>query len=115
LKAPDPEELAVRRLSNSPYLAAVADSVLENLDRETLTELLAYYLYQRSKGRGDLRDLAAHAVSKRPWKWLDIATNATAALIAGMLSDGEFRSVVLSSVKLWIRGSPRPDAAEEGL
>ena len=58
MKAPDPEELAIQRLSNSPYLAAVVDSVLKNLDRKTMTELVAYYLYKSSKGSANLGDLA---------------------------------------------------------
>ena len=113
MKASDSDELALRRLSSSPYLAALADSVLESLDRETLTELLAYFLYQRSRGRGSLGDLAAHAISKRPLKWLGVATSATPTLLAGLLADGEFRSAVLSSVKHWIRGAE--ERKEEGV
>jgi hypothetical protein len=53
LESADDEELAVRRLSNSPYLSAIVDSILEDLDRQTLTELLAYYLYRSSNSRVD--------------------------------------------------------------
>lgn len=113
MKAPDPEELAIRRLSNSPYLAAVVDSVLENLDRKTLTELVAFYLYKSSKGDANLGDLATHAASKGLWKWLGIATRASPAFIAGVLSDGDFRSVVLSFLRRWIRGPQERKVAEK--
>lgn len=114
MKAPDADEPAVLKLSNSPYLAAVVDSILENLDRKTLTDLLAYYLYENSKGRANLGDLATYAVSKGLWKWMDMAASATPAVLAGMLADAEFRSVVISSVKLWIRGPPERAGAEKG-
>jgi hypothetical protein len=102
----------IRKLSSSPYLLAVADSILENIDREALAELLASYLYLGSKGRANLTNLVAYAVSRRFQECAAVAARATPAVLAGILANGDFRSVVLSSVGSWIRRRPERDGAE---
>jgi len=99
------EEPAIRRLSNSPYLLSVADSILENLDRETLAELLASYLLLRSKGKATTGNLVAYAVSRRFRKTVALAASATPILLAGILVDPELRSVLLASFSSWVRST----------
>ena len=82
---------------------AVVDSILENTDRETLAELLASYLYFRSKGKANFSNLLAYAVSRRFKECAAIAVSATPAVLAGMLVDEDFRSIILSSVGSLIR------------
>jgi hypothetical protein len=108
LKAVDAEEQVVRRLSASPYLLAVADSILRNVDRATLAEFLASYLYLSSKGRANADNLMDYAVSKKLRKLMAVAASATPALLMGMVADQDFRSVVFSSISAWIR-SPKSD------
>jgi hypothetical protein len=104
----------IRKLSSSPYLLAVADSILENLDRETLAEMLASYLYLRSKGKADIGNLVTYAVSRRFWESASIAASATPAVLAGVIADEDFRSVLLSSLGSWMTGRPpREGAADE--
>ena len=102
----------IRKLSSSPYLLVVADSILENIDREALAELLASYLYLRSKGRANLSNLVSYAVSTRFRECAAIAASATPAVLAGILADGDFRSMVLLSVGSWMRRRPARDGAE---
>ena len=90
----------------------VADSILENIDREALAELLASYLYMRSKGRANLSNFVTHVVSRRFRECAAIAASATPAVIAGLLVDEDFRSVVLSSVGSMITRRPARDAVE---
>ena len=92
---------------------AVADSILENVDRETLAELLASYLYLRSKGRANLSNLVTYAVSRRFWECAAVAVSATPAVLAGVFTDKEFRSAVLSSLGSWITGRPARDGPED--
>jgi len=114
LKSRDSDSLTIRRLSSSPYLLAVADSVLENIDREALAELLASYLYLRSKGRANLGNLVTYAVSRRFRECAAVAVSATPAVLAGILTDGDFRSIILSSVGSWIgQGLGREGADDE--
>jgi hypothetical protein len=106
LKSPDSDKRMIRKLSNSPYLLSVADSILKNIDRETLAELLASYLYLRSNGRANIGNLVAYAVSRRFWECASIAASATPAVLAGIISDKEFRSVVLTSLGSLMTGRP---------
>ena len=103
----------IRKLSSSPYLLAVADSILDNVDRETLAELLASYLYLRSKGRANLGNFMTYAVSRRFRECAAIVVSATPAVLAGIFADKEFRSVILSSMGSWITGRPVRDGAED--
>lgn len=102
----------IRKLSSSPYLLAVADSILKNIDREALSELLASYLYFRSKGRANLGNLLTYAVRRRFREWASVALSATPAVLAGIINDKDFRSVILSSLGSWIAGRPAGDGAE---
>lgn len=103
----------IRKLSTSPYLMSVADSILENVDREALAELLASYLYLRSKGKADLGNLVTYAVSRRFWEVAAVAASATPAVLAGIIADKDFRSVIISSLGSWITGRPPREGAED--
>lgn len=92
---------------------AVADSILKNVDRETLAELLASYLYLRSKGRANPRNLMTYVVSRRFREFAAIAASATPALFAGIFTDKDFRSVIFSSLGAWISGRPAQGGAED--
>lgn len=107
MKPEDRDAAAIMRISRSPYLLAVVDSVLDNLDRESVAELLASYLYLRAKGMVDPGNLMKYVVSKRIWKFIGIAAGAAPAVLAGLIVDSEFRSVVLASVGSVIRGDKR--------
>ena len=67
------------------------------MDRDTLAELLAAYLYFKSKGRTS-GDFALFVVTKKFGKGVTIAMNVIVALIPGLLFDKEFRSVILAAV-----------------
>jgi hypothetical protein len=64
LREVDPDARMIRKLSRSPYLLVVADSILANIDREALAELLASYLYFTSKGRADVSGFVTYAVEE---------------------------------------------------
>ena len=88
----------------------LADSILLSLDRDTLAELLASYLYFRSKGRTN-GDFAVFVVTKKFGKGVTIAMNVILALIPGLLFDKAFRSVILTVVLRSVgmgKGPPKP-------
>jgi hypothetical protein len=94
-------------------MVAVADSILENLDRGWLAELIAYYLYLESKGEANFGRILGYAVSRRPKECAAIASSAAPALIAGILNDEYFRSAIISSLRSWIRGPSARDGQEQ--
>ena len=80
----------------------MADSILLNVDRDTLAEFLAAYLYFNSKGRSN-GDFAFFIVSKKPVKTASIALNVAAAILPDLLFDGTFRSLMLDTLANQIR------------
>jgi len=87
----DAEE--IQELASSASFLRLADSLLLSLDRDTLAEFIAAYLYFKSKGRTPA-DFGLFLVTKRFGKATTIAINVIAALIPGLLFDKAFRSVV---------------------
>ena len=92
----------IRKLSSSPYLLVVADSILKNLDRVALAELIAAYIYYSSK-KGNAGDFLTYLISTRFREFVAIAAGATPALLAGILTDEDFRSVFISSLGSLVR------------
>ena len=104
------DEAEIQRLSSSPSFLRLADSILLSLDRDTLAELLASYLYFRSKGRTN-GDFALFVITKKFGKGVTIAMNVILALIPGLLFDKAFRSVIFTVVVRSMRsgkGPPKP-------
>jgi len=114
LKSTDSDNRTIRKLSSSPYLLVVADSILENIDRETLAELLASYLYLGSNGNANLGNLVTYAVSRRFRECAAVATSAAPAVLAGIITDKDFRSVILSSLASWMTGRASTGGATNG-
>ena len=86
----------IRRLSSSPSFLRLAESILANMDRDTLAELLAGYAYFRSEKRSNL-DLALYFATRRFGKTLTMGINIIAALVPGLLFDKKFRSVIFGA------------------
>jgi len=104
----DSGAIDLSRLSNSPYLLDIADSVLRNLDRKALADLLASYLYLSSKGTANPRTLATYALLRRPSGYIAMAARAAPAFLAGVLVDSDLRSAILAMLRRWIRGQRTP-------
>jgi len=104
------DEAEIQRLSTSPSFLRLADSILLSLDRDTLAELLASYLYFRSKGRTN-GDFVLFVITKKLGKGVTIAMNVILALIPGLLFDKAFRSVIFTMVVRSMgrgKGPPKP-------
>jgi hypothetical protein len=87
----------IKKLSSSSSFLRLADSILLNVDRNTLAEFLAAYLYFNSKGKST-SDFAFFIVTKKFGKTASISMNVVAAIVPGLLFDGPFRSLVLDAL-----------------
>jgi hypothetical protein len=96
LKLDNSDAREIQRLSSSPSFLRLADSILANMDRDTLAELLAGYAYFRSGKRSNL-DLALYFATRRFGKTLTMGINIIAALVPGLLFDKKFRSVIFGA------------------
>jgi hypothetical protein len=92
----DSDAKEIERLSSSPSFLGLADSLLKSLDRDTLAEFLAGFLYFRSKGRTN-SDFVFFMVTKKFGKTANITISIVAALIPGLIFDKAFRSVALTA------------------
>ena len=94
----------IQKLSSSPSFLKLADSILKDLDRDTLAEFLAGYLYFKSKGRAN-SDFAFFLATKKFSKLAMITINVLAVLLPGLLFDKAFRSVIFGAGKKSTRKS----------
>lgn len=97
MKLSSSDSEAIQKLSSSPSFLKLADSILKNLDRDTLAELLAGYLYFKSNGRSNI-DFAFFVATKKFSKVATITMNVLAVLLPGLLLDKEFRSAIFGAV-----------------
>ena len=109
------DEAEIQRLSSSPSFLRLADSILLSLDRDTLAELIAGYLYFKSRGRTN-GDFAFFVATRKFRKGVTIAMNVIVALIPGLLFDKAFRSVIFTTVLRSVgkgKGFPRSARAKD--
>jgi hypothetical protein len=88
----------IRKLSTSPSFLKLSDSILKNLDRDTLSELLAGYLYFKSNGRSN-SDFAFFIATHKFSKVATITMSVLAVILPGLILDKAFRSVVFRAGK----------------
>ena len=86
-----------RLVASSPYFLKLADWILTNLDRKTVAELIAGYLYFKSTGRSDA-DFTHFLLTYRLDAVLRIIGNSLPILVPAVFSDKEFRSLVVNVV-----------------
>jgi hypothetical protein len=88
----------IQTLSASRSIQKIANSILLSLDKETLAEVIAAYLYFRSKGRPQ-SEFLSFIVTRRFQKMIPIALNAFPELFVAMLTDKEFRIIVFNVIR----------------
>jgi hypothetical protein len=96
LKVTSSDVAEIQNLSASPYFLKLTNSILQNMDRDTLAEFLAGYLYFKSNGRSN-NDFTFYLATKKFPKLAMIAMNVLAVILPGLLLDKAFRSVILGA------------------
>ncbi len=91
------DSIEVEKISASPAMLRLADSIL-TLDREEMARILAAYLLFRSRGKST-RELVTFLMTRDPRSGIRIGLKVVPPLVIGILSDAEFRALVLSMLK----------------
>ncbi|MHB1868406.1 MAG: hypothetical protein ACYCPP_05615 [Nitrososphaerales archaeon] len=96
MKLTSSDAAEIQKLSSSTSFLKLADSILQNMDRDTLAEFLAGYLYFKSN-EGSNSDFAFFLATKKFPKIAMISMNVLAVVLPGLLLDKAFRSVILGA------------------
>jgi len=94
MKLENKELREMERLSTSPYFLKLADSILQNLDRNFLAELIAEYFFLKSKGATNTDFILYIGTTKAP-KLARLSLGMGSTVIQGLLFDKEFRNLLL--------------------
>jgi hypothetical protein len=81
-------------LSSSPYYLKLADSILAKLDRKTLADFIASYVYFKSNGKTD-SEFGKFLMTEKLPEVLPVALAGAPVIIAAILSDKQFRLLVI--------------------
>ena len=96
MKLSSSDAVEIQKLSASPSFLKLADSILQNVNRDTLAEFLAGYLYFKSNGRSN-SDFTFFLATKKFPKISVISMNVLAVVLPGLLLDRAFRSAILGA------------------
>lgn len=93
--ASDQEE--IQKLLSSPHYLRLADSILTKVDRKTLAEIIASYLYFKSKGRKDSEFLRYMMTEKFPDILFTALRIGIPVVLPALITDKTFRSLILEA------------------
>ncbi len=91
----------IRRISSSEAFLRFADSIL-SLDRDTVSNIIVAYLYFKSLRKTN-REFLSFFATKRMGISIDIGFKLLPTLASGILTDRDFRSLMLAIVRSSIR------------
>jgi hypothetical protein len=88
----------INRIAGKKSIQRVSKAVLEDLDRETLARIISAYMVLRANGHRD-NDLIKYLTTKETKKALKLGFGAASAVLASLIGDAEFRSLVMGTRK----------------
>jgi hypothetical protein len=96
MKITDSEVNQVKRLSRSASVLSITEAVQRSLDEETLSRIIASFLYFKSNGKPD-KDFVEYIGTKELWNTLAIGLNVMGAFLPALIFDKEFRVLAMKS------------------
>jgi hypothetical protein len=90
--------LEIKRLASKKSIKKIAKELRKDLDRETLALIISAYLVLKANGHPD-GDLMKYLTRKETRKTLKLGFEAGKAVLPALLTDGEFRSLVMNTRK----------------
>jgi hypothetical protein len=88
------ERSEIEKLSSSPHVLKLADSLLANLDRKTVALLISSFLYFKAKNRPD-SSFTHFVMSERFPEMFWLFMRILPAVAPAVISDKEFRSALV--------------------
>lgn len=93
----------IQKLLTSSYFSKLAASILAKLDRKTLANLIASYMYFKSKEKSD-SEFFRFLLSKDLPEILPIVSLSVPIFLPAILSDKQIRSMVLKLALIALKG-----------
>jgi hypothetical protein len=88
----------INKLLESPNFLKLADAILENLDRKTLAEIIAAYLYFKARGRKD-SEFSRYIASQELMKILSFTIwTGVSVILPAILRDRNFRNLTVELI-----------------
>ena len=88
----------IRRISRKKSVRKLAKAVKADLDKETLSRMVSGYLVLKANGHPD-SDFGKYLATKERSKTFRFAFKAAGSVLPSLLTDGEFRSLVMNTRK----------------
>jgi hypothetical protein len=86
----------ITRISQKKSIQRVSKTVLGDLDRDMLSRMISAYMVLKANGHTD-SDFIKYLTTKETRKVLKLGFGAVGALLPSLLTDGEFRSLVMNT------------------
>lgn len=96
----------IERISSSPAMLRLTDSFL-SLEREDASRVFTAFLYFKSARRSN-RDFLQFLVTRQFSSSINIGFDILPALLSGLISDREFRTLILAMLKSIIQNPSSP-------
>ncbi|MHB8565601.1 MAG: hypothetical protein ACYC7D_04055 [Nitrososphaerales archaeon] len=90
--------LEIRRLSENKSIRKLSQDIRKDLDQETLSKLMSAYLVLKANGHSD-SDFVNYLTRKQTGSTFKLGFKLAAAVAPSLLTDGEFRSLVMNTRK----------------
>jgi hypothetical protein len=84
----------IERISRKKSVRKVAHAVINSLDKDTLSTLISTFLVLKAHGHPD-SDLIRYLATKKTGKTLKLGFKAGGPALSSIISDSEFRSLML--------------------
>jgi hypothetical protein len=88
----------IDRIARKKPIQKISNAVLEDLDRDSLARMISAYMVLKANGHTDA-DFLKYLTTKETKKVLKLGFGAAGAMLPSLLTDGEFRSLIMNTRK----------------
>jgi hypothetical protein len=88
----------IERISRKGSIQKLSNTLLKDLNRDILSRMISSYMVLKANGHPD-SDFAKYLTTKETKKVLKLGFGAAGTLLPSLLTDGEFRSLVMNTRK----------------
>jgi hypothetical protein len=107
----DEDVREIERISRKQSIQKLSNTLLKDLNRDLLSRMIAAYMVLKANGHNDA-DFAKYLTTKETKKLLKLGFGAASALLPSLLTDGEFRSLLMNTRKQMQRQKKESEAKQ---